>query len=38
MKNKILDSLMYLVIGLMFATLFIATMLGEGNKGLIDLF
>lgn len=38
MKNKILDSLMYLVIGLMFATLFIATILGDGNKGLLDLF
>jgi hypothetical protein len=36
--NKMLDGMMYLIAGILFVTFFLAVMLGDGNKGLLDLF
>lgn len=36
--NKMLDGMMYLIAGILFVTFFFAVMLGDGNKGLLDLF
>ncbi len=36
--NKMLDEMMYLIAGILFVTFFLAVMLGDGNKGLLDLF
>ena len=36
--NKMLDGMMYLIAGILFVTFFLAVMLGDGNKGLFDLF
>jgi hypothetical protein len=33
-----LDGMMYLIAGILFVTFFLAVMLGDGNKGLLDLF
>lgn len=37
-KSEMLDGLMYFIAGLMFVIFFLAVMLGDGNKGLLDLF
>jgi len=36
--NKMLDGMMYLIAGILFVTFLLAVMLGDGNKGLLDLF
>jgi len=36
--NKMLEGMMYLIAGILFVTFFLAVMLGDGNKGLLDLF
>lgn len=36
--NKMLDGMMYLIAGILFVTFFLAVMLGDGDKGLLDLF
>ena len=36
--NKMLDGMMYLIAGILFVTFFLAVLLGDGDKGLLDLF
>jgi len=36
--RKLSESFIYLLAALMVATFFIAVLMGEGNKGLLDLF